>query len=89
MHQAIDGLADNPLALDILRSRSGLVDAFRRAHGYGARRLDIVVEQHAKIITAMRARDVDAVALRVLEHTESSRLDLLKLLRESSAVQSH
>ena len=89
LHQYIDGLADNPLALDILRSRSGLVDAFRRAHGYGAGRLDIVVEQHAKIIAAMRARDVDAVALSVLEHTESSRLDLLKLLRESSAARSH
>ena len=89
LHQFIDGLADNPLALDVLRSRSGLVDAFRRAHGYGVGRLDIVVEQHAKIIAAMRAGDVDVVALSVLDHTESSRLDLLKLLRESSAARSH
>ena len=89
LHQFIDGLADNALALEILRSRSGLVDAFRRAHGYGAGRLDIVVEQHAKIIAAMRERDVDAVALSVLEHTESSRLDLLKLVRESGTAKPH
>ena len=89
LHQFMDGLADNPLALDVLRSRSGLVDAFRRAHGYGAGRLDIVLAQHAKIVAALRDRDVDAVASSLLEHTESSRLDLLKLVRESGAAKSH
>lgn len=80
LHWFIDGLADNPLALEVLKSRSGLVDAFRRTHGYGAGRLDIVVAQHRAIADAIRARDPQAAAAASFAHTESSRLDLLSLV---------
>lgn len=80
LHHFIDGLADNPLALDVLRSRNGLVDAFRRSHGYGAGRLDIVVAQHRAIAAAIHARDPEAAAAASFAHTESSRLDLLALV---------
>jgi len=80
LHWFIDSLADNPLALEVLKARSGLVDAYRRAHGYGAGRLDIVVAQHRALVEAIRARDADAAAAASFAHTESSRLDLLALI---------
>jgi DNA-binding GntR family transcriptional regulator len=83
LHHFIDSLADNPLALDVLKSRSGLVDAFRRAHGYGAGRLDAVVAQHRELVEAILGGDADAAGRVALEHTESSRLDLLNLLPQA------
>lgn len=84
LHRFIDGIADNPLALEVLESRSSLVDAFRRAHGYGSGRLDLVVAQHRKIVRALLKRDADRAAQAALEHTESSRIDLLTLVKRKS-----
>ena len=89
LHHVIDSVADNPLALDVLRARSGLVDAFRRAHGYGVGRLQVVVAQHRKLVDAIRAADADAAANAAFEHTESSRLDLLWLLEQTHAATAH
>lgn len=82
LHHFIDSLADNPPALAVLDARSSLVDAFRRAHGYGCGRLDVVIAQHRKLVRAIAAHDADKAARVVLEHTESSRRDLLNLLRK-------
>jgi len=89
LHHFIDSLADNPLALDVLKARSGLVDAFRRAHGYGVGRLDVVVAQHRALVDAIRAGDADAAANAAFAHTESSRLDLLNLLEQTQAASAH
>ncbi|MBL0727222.1 GntR family transcriptional regulator [Piscinibacter sp. HJYY11] len=80
LHMFIDNLADNPLALEVLETRASLVDAFRRARGYGAGRLDAVVAQHRKLVRAISRHDGDKAAAAALEHTVSSRDDLLKLL---------
>ena len=89
LHYFIDSLADNPLALDVLKARSGLVDAFRRSHGYGEGRLDVVVAQHRALVDAIRARDADAAATAAFAHTESSRLDLLALLQHAQSGATH
>lgn len=89
LHHFIDSLADNPLALNVLKARSGLVDAFRRAHGYGVGRLDVVVAQHRALLDAIRAGDADAAANAAFAHTESSRLDLLNLLEQTQAASAH
>jgi DNA-binding GntR family transcriptional regulator len=80
LHHYLDGLADNSLATEVLESRSALVDAFRRSHGYGAGRLDSVIAQHRKLIRAIARRDEDKAAAAALEHAEASRRDLLRLL---------
>ncbi|WP_046113554.1 GntR family transcriptional regulator [Aquincola tertiaricarbonis] len=80
LHRHLDGMADNPLALEVLESRSSLVDAFRRAHGYGGGRLDSVIAQHRKIVRAIARRDEDKAAAAAMEHVEASRRDLLRLL---------
>ena len=83
LHRHIDSIGDNPLAVDILQGRSTLADAFRRSVGYGAGRLDLVVSQHRQIVRAIAAGDEDKAALAMLEHTDSSRLDLLAMCIQS------
>ena len=80
LHHHMDSLADNPPALDVLASRSCLVDAFRRARGYGIGRLDAVVAQHRKLVRAIARGDADKAAQAAFEHTEASRRDLLAAL---------
>lgn len=82
LHHFMDSLADNPPALEVLDARSSLVDAFRRAHGYGGGRLDTVIAQHRKLVRAIASGDADKAARVALEHTESSRNDMLNLLRK-------
>ena len=77
----MDSLADNAPALEVLASRCCLVDAFRRLHGYGAGRLDVVLTQHRKLVRAIARGDADKAAQAAFEHTESSRRDMLAALK--------
>jgi DNA-binding GntR family transcriptional regulator len=77
LHHYIDSLADNPPALEVLASRSCLVDAYRRAIGYTRARLDAVIAQHRKLVRAIARGDADKAAQASFEHTESARLDLM------------
>lgn len=79
-HRFIDGIADNPMAVEMLEGRSTLVDAVRRSRGYGDGRLDLVAAQHRKMIDAVKRHDADRAAKAALDHTESSRQDLLTML---------
>ena len=81
LHHYMDGLADNSPALEVLASRSCLVDAFRRARGYGTGRLDAVVVQHRKLVRAIARGDAEKAAHAAFEHTESARRDLLVALK--------
>lgn len=81
LHRYIDGIADNPIALEMMDGRSSLVDAFRRSKGYGQGRLELVREQHLELINAIAAKDADLAARAALDHTESSREDLLAMLK--------
>ncbi|HYW55349.1 MAG TPA: GntR family transcriptional regulator [Polaromonas sp.] len=77
LHRHIDVIGNNPLAVDLLQGRSTLVDAYRRSVGYGVGRLELVVEQHKKIVEAIASGDEEKAAQLMLEHTDSSRIDLL------------
>ena len=82
LHHFMDSMADNPPALEVLDARSSLVDAFRHARGYGGGRLDTVIAQHRKLLRAIAQGDGEKAARVAFEHTESSRNDLLGLLRK-------
>lgn len=84
-HRHLDALADNPQAVEVLLVRSSLVDAVRRAHGYGPGRQDKVIAQHRRITKAIAKRDADAAAAAVLAHVDASRLDVLDLLKRQAA----
>ncbi len=84
LHHTMDTLADNPPALEVLDTRASLVDAFRRLHGYGPGRLDSVIAQHRQLVRAIAKGDADRAAHVALSHADSSRNDLLALLRQKS-----
>jgi DNA-binding GntR family transcriptional regulator len=84
LHVFIDGIGDNQIAVDLLQGRFSLVDAYRRAAGYGVNRLDLVIKQHRKLVDAIASKDEDRAAKISLEHTNSARLDLLKMLDRRS-----
>jgi len=84
LHHFMDTLAANPQAVEVLDSRASLVDAFRRLHGYGSGRLDVVIAQHRKLVRAVARGDADRAAAVAQEHTDSARTDLLGMLRKSS-----
>jgi DNA-binding GntR family transcriptional regulator len=77
LHRAIDGIADNTMALELLDGRSSLMDAFRRQVGYRQGRLDLVVAQHRKLVKAIASGNEEAAVRASIEHTDSARLDLL------------
>jgi DNA-binding GntR family transcriptional regulator len=85
LHRFIDAIADNPLAVAMLDGRSSLVDAYRQTVGYGAGRLEVVLQQHRKIAGAVAAGNADLAAQAVIEHVDSSREDLIAILSSQEA----
>ena len=83
LHLFIDGMGNNLIAADLLQGRSSLIDAYRRTTGYGTNRLDAVVKQHRKLVHAIASGSEDKAAEVSLEHTNSSRLDMLKMLAKT------
>jgi DNA-binding GntR family transcriptional regulator len=84
LHLFMDRIGDNEMAVDLLQGRFSLVDAYRRAAGYGVNRLDVVIKQHRKLVEAIASKDEEKAAKASLEHTNSARLDLLKMLDRSA-----
>jgi len=83
LHRHLDGIGDNRIAVDLMQGRSSLADAFRRSVGYGAGRLELAVKQHRKLVRAIASGSPDKAAAAASEHTDSSRLDLLSMIRDS------
>ena len=86
LHRAINSIADNLMAHEILEGRSTLLDALRRSLGYSRQRLADVVQQHREFLAALEARDPDRAARVALHHTRSARDDLLRLLADQKVV---
>jgi DNA-binding GntR family transcriptional regulator len=84
LHHFIDSLAQNAPALEVLDSRSCLVDAYRRTIGFGHGRLDKVIAQHRRLVRAIARGDADKAAQVVYDHTDSSRIDLLATMKRKA-----
>lgn len=80
LHHHLDLMADNPQAMAVMASRLCLIDACRRGLGFGAGRLDVVIDQHRRIVRAVSRGDADRAARAAHEHTETARRDLLAAL---------
>ncbi len=85
-HRAINAVADNPPALEVLRGRLSLIDALRVAIGYHDDRLEEIIGQHHEIVAALRARKTGAAAATVGRHIESAKQNLLRHMDGSPAV---
>ncbi|SOY43849.1 GntR family transcriptional regulator [Cupriavidus taiwanensis] len=79
-HRVFNQVAGNQPAVDVLGSRSSLVDALRRSLGYGPQRKDAVIAQHRKLVAAVRKGDSALAARIALDHAESARDDLLRMI---------
>ena len=84
LHRFIDRIAGNAIACELLEGRSSLVDAYRAHVGYGEGRLEAVVRQHRKLVRAIAAGDEEKAALASFEHTDSSRANLLGMIRSEA-----
>ena len=85
LHAFLDGIGNNQIAVDLLQGRSSLVDAYRRAMGYGNNRQETVIAQHRALANVIAAKDEGLATRLSLEHTDTSRTDLLAMLRKSAA----
>jgi DNA-binding GntR family transcriptional regulator len=85
-HRAINAVADNPPALEVLRGRLSLIDALRVAIGYHNDRLAEIIGQHREIVAALRARKAGAAAAAVGRHIDSAKQNLLRHMDVSLAV---
>ena len=82
LHHAIDALAANPMALEMLEGRSSLVDAYRSSIGYGEGRSERAHAQHVELVEAIAARDSERAACISFAHTEAARIDLADMARK-------
>jgi len=85
-HRAINAVADNPPAMEVLRGRLSLIDALRVAIGYRDSRLDEIIGQHSEIVAALHARKPATAAAAVGRHIQSAKEDLLAHMDGSPAV---
>jgi DNA-binding GntR family transcriptional regulator len=82
LHQTINRIADNPLALEIFDGRSSLIDALRRSLGSRPGRLDEIIVEHRDILAAIASGDPDRSFRSAQHHTRRARDHMLDNIKE-------
>jgi DNA-binding GntR family transcriptional regulator len=80
LHHAINRVADNPEALQVLGRGRLLIEALRMRFGFGPGRTDIVIAEHRALLRAIARRDEKRAGEIARRHCEGARDDLLALL---------
>lgn len=78
-HHAMHRLGRDPDALDVLDRTWPLVEALRRRHGFGKRRLGAAMRSHRVLLAALRSRDADAATTEAIRSSDEAMEDLLRL----------
>jgi DNA-binding GntR family transcriptional regulator len=86
LHQTINRVGDNPLALEIFDGRSSLIDALRRSLGSRPGRLDEIVVEHRDILAAIASGDADRAFKTAQNHTTRARDHMLDNIREAAGT---
>ena len=81
IHDTINAVAANPLAVRVLGQGHLLMEALRLRYGYGKGRVDVVIAQHRSLLNAIARRDVERAGRLARAHCISARDDLLALVR--------
>lgn len=79
-HGAINRVADNPEALQVLGRGRLLIQALRVRFGYGPQRPDRVITEHRALLRAIAHRDARRAGEIARRHCEGARDELLGLL---------
>lgn len=77
LHRRIAVMADNPVAADIMEQGWELVVSIRQRYGFGPSRIAAIIDQHRRLVEAIRSGDADAAAAAAMEHCLDARDDLL------------
>jgi DNA-binding GntR family transcriptional regulator len=80
LHAAINGVADNREALQVLGRGRLLIEALRMRYGYGPRRAETVIAEHRTLLRAIARRDAKRAGEIARRHCEGARDELLALL---------
>ncbi len=86
LHQTINRIADNPLALEIFDGRSSLIDALRRSLGSRPGRLDEIIIEHREILAAIASGDADRAFKTAQQHTTRARDHMLDNIKEAAGA---
>jgi DNA-binding GntR family transcriptional regulator len=84
LHQTINRIADNPLALEIFDGRSSLIDALRRSLGSRPGRLNEIVAEHRDILAAIASGDPERAFKSAQHHTSRARDHMLDNIKEAA-----
>ncbi len=82
-HHAINVLAGNPEALEMLERSWGLIDFLRHRYDFGAQRLQAIITDHRQLLKALKRRDAEAAEACIRKHCEAAKHDLLQQMRGS------
>ena len=80
-HSTIYELADNPEALEIYDRYASLLFALRKKYGFGHDRYHWLINDHEKILQAMKNRDPDEAERLVRVHSQGAKKDLINKLK--------
>lgn len=76
-HRKINGLAQNPEAIEIIDRHWGLIDSLRKKYGFSQERVHTILEDHRNIIEALKQRNKDLAEAYTREHVMKAKRDLL------------
>ncbi|MGH9847386.1 MAG: GntR family transcriptional regulator [Blastocatellia bacterium] len=80
-HHAINVLAQNPEALEMLNRSWGLIDFLRQKYKFGPNRLAAITSDHRNLLKALKRRDADAAERLAKKHCEMAKADLISQMR--------
>lgn len=80
LHHAINRVADNPEALQVLSRGRLLIEALRMRYGFGPGRSEQVIGEHRALLRAIARKDAKRAGDIARRHCEGARDDLLALL---------
>jgi len=84
LHQTINSIAENPLALEIFDGRSTLIDALRRSLGNRPGRLDDIIVEHREILASIASGDADRASRTAQLHTNRARDHMLDNIKQAA-----
>jgi DNA-binding GntR family transcriptional regulator len=88
LHQTINRIADNPIALEILDGRSTLIDALRRTLGSHPDRLVQIMAEHRDILAAIAGGDAEYASTATRNHMRHARDHMIENINDAAAAAS-
>jgi DNA-binding GntR family transcriptional regulator len=83
-HKTINGLSQNPEAVEIIDRHWGLIVALRHTFGFSAMRIEDIISDHRLLVQALKDRDGDLAASIATRHVQKAKDDLLANMKDKN-----